>query len=42
MDGEGYLLVPDLLAGITGKRKLMSDSIHPNAAGYLVMAGRLE
>jgi len=39
---EGCLLVPDLLAGITGKPGLTSDSIHPNAAGYAVLAGRLE
>ncbi|MHB8836211.1 MAG: GDSL-type esterase/lipase family protein [Candidatus Methylomirabilia bacterium] len=39
---QGCLLVPDLLAGIAGKPELKSDSIHPNAAGYAVMAGRLE
>jgi lysophospholipase L1-like esterase len=39
---EGCLLVPDLLAGIVRKPDLMSDSIHPNAAGYAVLAGRLE
>jgi lysophospholipase L1-like esterase len=39
---EGCLLVPDLLAGIVRKPNLMSDSIHPNAAGYAVLAGRLE
>lgn len=39
---EGCLLVPDLLAGITGKPGLTSDAVHPNAAGYSVMAGRLE
>jgi len=39
---EGCLLVPDLLAGIVRKPDLMSDSIHPNGAGYAVMAGRLE
>ncbi len=39
---EGCLLVPDLLAGISGKPDLKSDSIHPNGAGYAVLAGRLE
>ena len=39
---EGCLLVPDLLAGIARKPDLMSDSIHPNGAGYAVLAGRLE
>ena len=39
---EGCLLVPDLLAGIVRKPELMSDSIHPNGAGYAVLAGRLE
>lgn len=39
---EGCLLVPDLLAGIVRKPDLMSDSIHPNGAGYAVLAGRLE
>lgn len=39
---EGCLLVPDLLAGIAGNPDLKSDSIHPNAAGNAVMAGRLE
>lgn len=39
---EGCLLVPDLLAGIAANPDLKSDSIHPNAAGYAVLAGRLE
>ncbi len=39
---EGCLLVPDLLAGIAGKPEMKSDSIHPNAAGYAVLAGHLE
>jgi lysophospholipase L1-like esterase len=39
---EGCLLVPDLLAGIAGKPELKYDSIHPNAAGYALLAGHLE
>lgn len=39
---ERCLLVPDLLDGILRDPKLKSDEIHPNAAGYAVMAGRIE
>ena len=35
-------LVPDILDGIIGHASLMSDSIHPNARGYAMMADRLE
>ena len=35
-------LVPDILDGIIGHASLMSDSIHPNARGYAMMAARLE
>lgn len=35
----GALLVPDVFAGIWGKPQLMSDQIHPNPAGYRLMAG---
>ncbi len=47
--GEGYrdlaartgaVLIPNILEGILGNRKLMSDAIHPNDKGYLVMARR--
>jgi lysophospholipase L1-like esterase len=31
-------LVPDLLGGIWGRPSLMADGIHPNKAGYAVMA----
>ncbi len=34
----GAVLVPNVLGGIIGNRKLMSDPIHPNDAGYQVMA----
>jgi len=45
--GEGYqrlcketgaVLIPNILDGIMGDAKLMSDSIHPNDAGYAKMA----
>ena len=47
--GEGYeqlcketgaILIPNILDGIMGNRQLMSDSIHPNDAGYTIMAER--
>ena len=34
-------LVPDILDGIIGHNELMSDAIHPNDRGYLLMAERL-
>jgi len=36
----GAVLIPDILEGIMGNRKLMSDPIHPNDAGYKIMAER--
>jgi len=45
--GEGYeklcketgaILIPNIFDGIMGNRQLMSDSIHPNDAGYTLMA----
>lgn len=36
----GAILVPDILSGLMGNEKFMSDTIHPNAAGYEVMARR--
>lgn len=36
----GSVLVPNVLDGLVGKSELMSDSIHPNAAGYAIMAER--
>lgn len=38
---EGCLLVPDVLDGILNNPKLKSDEIHPNAAGYALMAERI-
>lgn len=35
-------LVPDILDDIIGHHDLMSDSIHPNDRGYLLIADRLE
>lgn len=37
----GSLLVPDILAGMLRDPKLKSDDIHPNAAGYALMAERI-
>ena len=34
----GAVLVPNVLHGIIGNRKLMSDPIHPNDAGYEIIA----
>jgi acyl-CoA thioesterase I len=37
-DETGATLVPNILEGIMGNRKLMSDPIHPNNAGYKIIA----
>ena len=34
----GAVLIPDVFAGIWGHPELMSDQIHPNQAGYHLMA----
>ena len=34
----GAVLIPNILGGIVGNRKLMSDRIHPNDAGYTIVA----
>ena len=34
----GSILVPNVLNGIIGHSELMSDTIHPNSAGYRIMA----
>jgi acyl-CoA thioesterase I len=35
----GAVLVPDILKGLLGNPEKMSDAIHPNNAGYGIMAG---
>lgn len=37
----GSLYVPDVLEGIFGNIKLMSDEVHPNDAGYMKMADKI-
>ena len=39
-EDTGPVLIGDILADILGNRALMSDPIHPNDAGYTVMAER--
>ena len=39
---KGAVFVPGILDGIFGKRHLMSDQIHPNAAGYKIIAEKVE
>ena len=39
-DQTGAVLIPDIFEGIMGNRKLMSDPIHPNDAGYKIIAQR--
>ncbi len=39
-DETGAILIPDILEDIMGNRTLMSDPIHPNDAGYTLMAKR--
>ena len=34
----GALLIPDILEGLIGNEEFMSDTIHPNARGYKIMA----
>jgi lysophospholipase L1-like esterase len=41
-DRTSSALVRDILDGILGRRRLMSDGIHPNDAGYEIMADRIE
>ena len=36
----GAILIPNIFKGVMGNSKLMSDPIHPNAAGYKKMAQR--
>lgn len=37
----GSLFVPDVLDGIFGNTKLMSDEVHPNDAGYMRIADKI-
>ncbi|CAB1059377.1 Acyl-CoA thioesterase I [Olavius sp. associated proteobacterium Delta 1] len=39
-DETGAVLVPNIFEGIMGNGKLMSDPIHPNDAGYKIIAER--
>ena len=39
-DDTGAILIPNMLEGIMGNRNLMSDPIHPNDAGYKIIAER--
>ena len=34
----GVLLIPDILGGLMGKKELMHDTVHPNGAGYKIIA----
>ncbi len=38
-DKTGAVLIPDILKGLLGNPEKMSDAIHPNDAGYGIMAG---
>ena len=39
-DETGVTLIPDIFEGIMGNRERMSDPIHPNDAGYKLIAQR--
>jgi lysophospholipase L1-like esterase len=39
-DGTGAVLIANILEGIIGNRKYMSDPIHPNDEGYRLVAQR--
>jgi len=38
----GLAFVPNILKGLLGRSEFMSDTIHPNDAGYVKMADRIE
>lgn len=37
-EDTGAVLIPNILGGLMGNEELMHDTIHPNAAGYEIMA----
>lgn len=37
----GCVHVPNILKGVMGSPKLMTDRVHPNGEGYKIMAGRV-
>jgi acyl-CoA thioesterase-1 len=37
-DETGSILIPNILEGLMGNDELMHDTIHPNGAGYKIMA----
>ncbi len=39
-EASGSLLVPDVFDGILGEPGMMADTVHPNDAGYALMAQR--
>ena len=39
-DDTGAILIPNIFEGIMGNREFMSDPIHPNDAGYKIIADR--
>lgn len=39
---KGVFYVPDVIDDVFGHHELMYDSIHPNDAGYIIMADRIE
>jgi lysophospholipase L1-like esterase len=39
-EDTGAILIPNIFEGLMGNRKLMSDPIHPNGAGYKIIAER--
>jgi lysophospholipase L1-like esterase len=38
---RGTLYVPDVLSGLIGNTKYMSDAVHPNNLGYDIIASRI-
>jgi acyl-CoA thioesterase-1 len=40
-EAEGVLLIPEILDGILSHPELKADEVHPNAAGYRIVAERV-